>query len=581
MSQQYVADIRRRYYQEATSFDQNFLDTTFIAQETDIRFICTVSIPGGGYLRLSDRPIYIGTNFYEGRVKVPVVERKISELLAPSLTFSEFEVEINNVDGRFNDYLIGGADYTSFFGEEIVLKAGIGNDEANYQTVFRGFVHYDGSVERGSKTIRLRARDEFEALNKSTLLPVINTTDFPSAPSDSIGKTIPFVLGDWDAGLNTVATTSVEVSGMSVLARAPDNFFGGTVGYNVGGGFFVFSIGSYTPDNILQCYIKRSDELLECNFNGVPQVAAGYWVVSVTSLKQDPTGTVPYTYQQGDVAVIGVKVPYAGTQYDNPIRQAKEILGVLGGLATGDFDATWDTLAVKASPAQSALASIRSRVWIGDDNQTVLEAALGILKQVRVDAFIDNNRKVKLRTLHPEDFPQPTAVPRVSQWHVIESTIKPEVDKRNFFNAAAGNYAFTPVTGKTSLQTAKRTNQNAVTKSGKEIAKAIDFPNLFVESDVLNQVVEFVRFYSAGLEYVTTSLAWTHLLRDLGDFVSVSFEVGSIEFVSVPMMVRTLAVDPGNASVQVSLLSFANFPYQTYQPSYQDKMLSSYNQAIT
>jgi hypothetical protein len=577
---QFVADMRRRYYQNATTFDQTFLDQTSIAQETEINFICTVSLPEGGSLRLSDKPIYVGGQFYEGRIKVPTVERKISELLAPSLTFSEFEIEISNVDGKYNEYLIGGEKYVSFFGEEVVLRAGAGNDSANYLTIFRGFVHYEGAVERGSKSIRLRARDEFESLNKTVPLPLINSVDFPSAPQDSIGKMIPFVLGDWETGVNTIATTSTEIDGQKVLTRAPDNFFGGIVGYNVGGGFFVFSIGTYTPDNISQCYIKRSDSLLECNFAAAPQVAAGYWVVSVSSLKGE-SGSVTYAYQQGDVAVIAVKVPYAGLQYDNPVRQAREILGVLGGLDSADFDESWSVIEAKNTPPQSAIASIKSRVWIGNDKQTALEAAIGLLKQVRLDGFIAKNRKFKLTTLHPEDFPQLTLIPRVSQLHVIESTIRPELDRRNYFNAGAAFYAYTPVVDKTMRQTVKKTNANSVTKSGKEIAKAIDFPNLYIESDVINQLEEFVRFYSAGLEYVNTSLSWVHLLRDLGEFLLVSFEVGSVSFDGVPMMIRSFSVDPTTASAQVVMISFANFPFPEYQPPYQGRMLSAYNQAIT
>ena len=583
----FAADARRGYYDNAIELNQAVLDAALAGMENQIQFIVDISLPGGDFLRLSDQPLYVGNRFYEGRIKIPKVERKISELLAASLTFSEIQVDINNVDGAYNRYLVGGANYTPFFGQSIELKAGLRDVESSYFTVFKGFVHYEGSVERGSKTFTLRARDQFETLNKPIPLPLINLTDFPLAPQDSLGKRIPMALGDWTYGFNFNNAADVDVgSEIKVKAKtAAGNFGGGLLGYFVGAGVFVFSIGSYLPDTILSVLVKRGDNYLVANFTASPTAAAGYWCAQVLSLIKTDNSSTGYIYQSGDVAAISVKVPYAVGQYDNAVDQAREVLKTLAGVAVGDFDATsWNTLRAKTSPASGAVANIKSRLWIGEANSgdaTVLSAAISLLKQIRADIFIDRNRRVKLLSLALEDNPQLSAVPAVTQYNVLEGTFKPQTDRRNFFNSAAGNYSFNPITGKTAFQTAKRKNSNSIFKSGKEIAKAIDFPNLYIPADVQNQVDEYVRFYSAGLEYVSTTLTWNHIIRDLGDFVTVSFNVGSVSFDRVPMMIRNLSASPESGSVEVLLLSFANLPYPNFSPNYQAQMLSSFNQTIS
>lgn len=581
MGRQYVDDIRRAYYQDAKVFNQDFLDKTFVAQETEIQFVVDVSIPGG-FLRLSDRHKYVGNDYYEGRISIPKVERQISELLSPTLTFSEIEITVNNVDGRFNHLLVGGEDYISFFGQSVELKAGIGDDAATYRTLFRGFIHYEGSVERGSRTFTLRARDEFEKLNTALPLPSINATDFPSAPGDSIGKLIPLVLGDWEAGFNFLDGPDEDIgSGVVVRTKIPNNLHGGTVGYNVGGQFFVFSIGNFTPDNLAGLVIKRGDRFLACNFATSPMVGAGFWLARVNTL-QTPTGSTAYQYQSGDLALIAVKVPYAPGQYHNPVSQARHILYKLAGVTAADLDtSSWQQLETK-----SAITNLRTRVWIGDsggggEGETVLAKVLSLLEQVRLDLFVDANRKLRLLSLHLDDFPQLNAVSKIEQVHVNEDSIKPEVDRRNFFNSGAANYAFLPFTGKTALTTSKKQNVNSISKSGKEVAKFVDFPALYREQDVLSQLVETLRFYSAGLEYIRVTLAWPHLLRDLGEFLGLSYNVGSVSFDNVPVMVRSVSVDPTTASVDVRLLSFANLPYPDYQPQHQNQMLSRFDQPIT
>jgi hypothetical protein len=340
-------------------------------------------------------------------------------------------------------------------------------------------------------------------------------------------------------------------------------------------------VGSYTPETILNCHVKRGNNLLQVNFNATPQNAAGYWAVQVTSMNLVGGGTIPYLFQDGDVASISVKVPYSTGQYGNPILIAKNIIKTLGGVVDGDLDtASWTALETKATPPQSNMTSIKARIWIGNEADKILETALGLLEQVRVELYWNNAQKIALRSIHPEDFATQGSF-RIEQIHFDESSLKVTSDQRNFFNKAMGNYAFTPGLGKTQLQTKIRKNQNSINKAGREVIKAIDMPALYVDTDVLNQIDEFIRFYSTSQQYVEANVAWVALLRDLTEIVNVNYSIGSIVFDNRPMKIRDITFNPATACLMFKLLSFANFPYTENTLPNAAQMLSSQSQAIT
>lgn len=585
-----VDDIRKKYYEDATALDATELNNCFSGGENSIETIAIIEKTVDAVLttlRLADRPKYVGSNFYYGRAKFPNIKRTLGELQSPSIQFSEMEIEFGNMDGFYNRYLVGGADYFSPIGASLTVQIGLRDVASSFMTIYKGEVPEDDGFERGRESLSIRARDVFTQLNKKIPLPPINEVDFPSAPPESIGKIIPMVLGDWEAGYNVTPNAgTISISdGMTttnVLTDAPGNFFGGVSGINVGGGFFVFSIGTYTPDNIANAHIRRGDALIQVNFTAAPQNTAGYWSLEVLSLNVDGGGTTPYVYQQGDIATIAVKVPYAAGKYSNPIELAQEILFTLGGKSSGDLDASsWNALKTKNTPAQSDMTSILARLWIGKAEDVVLGRALSLLEQVRVELYINSIQKIAVKSLHPEDFPTLAAMTRVEQYHINETSVKVKGDDRTFFNAALGNYGYTPILDKTQLQTVQRKNQNSVDKSGKLVAKAIDLPDLYVSSHVLMQIDEFIRFYSMGIEYVTVEVAWPHLLRELGEFINFNYSVGGLDFPGKPMQIRSIEIDPSNGSVEFKLLSFANFPYPNYSPANAARFLSASDATIT
>jgi hypothetical protein len=582
-------DRRRAAYQDATSLSQSMLDETFRGGETQIEAIgvITKTVSATTYtIRFADRPKYVGNNFYEGRASFPIVQRTIGDPLSPSIKFSQVEIRLANMDGFYNDYLESGDTYINWIGARLQLSMGLRDVSASFITVFDGFVPEDDGSDVTRESIIIRATDRFNDLNRRPGLPYINVTDFPSAPADVLGKIIPMVLGKWTVGFTVTddtGTVDITDTGISkqVNTGSPTGFYGGVPGYYVGGGYFVFSIGSYTPDTIDAVYIKRGSTFLQCNFTATPANTAGYWSVEVTSL-DGVLGTVPYIYQTGDVAAISVDVPYDTGKYSNVIELAREILYTLGGKVDADLNEdSWDDLAAKATPAQSDFTSLEGRLWIGDEKSTVLALTLGLLEQVRVEMFIDADGLIKVQGLHPEDFPDPDDMDRIDQVELDENRVDRKADDKTFFNQGWINYGYTPLTGKTELSTVQKKNQTSIDKSGKTVIKVIDCPNLYVAADAEYQLIEFLRLYSAGLSFITVDLCWVHLLRDLGQFMRFNYSIGGFQYRDKPTMVREINLNLATASVQMKLLSLANFPYADYSPSNSARMLSSASQSIT
>lgn len=585
-----IDDYRVRAYAAATAITQDFLDDTFRGGESQLEAVAELQ-KGSLLLRTSDRPKFVGSDFYEGRAVFPKVIRTMGELLAPEIKFAEAKIDLSNVDGFYNEYLAGGASFTSFIDAELRLKFGIRDVASSYLTLFTGYVKEDQGLVRGKDALTFLARDRFERLNQKPGLPVIDQDQFINAPNSSVGKAVPYVIGDWTLGWAFDAGADTDVGGTLMKTKVPNQNYGGITGTVVGvtgsAASFVVCVGNGSnaarvPEAFSEVLIRRGDVFYVAAFTAAPQTVSGYYTVDVTGLRRaSDNASVPYVWQDGDVAVIRTRVPYASSQYDNIVEQAKDILSLFLGVGSSDLDtASWSFFSAKTTPAQSAIASIKARAWIGDEESTILEYVLSMFEQVRLEMFINAAGKLALKSLHFEDWPTPAASTRIDQYAIAEDTVSIEADERTFLNVAQGNYAFTPVLGKTARATGKWQNANSRTKTGKTIARAIDFPNLCVQADVERQVVEFVRLYSSGLEYVSVETTWTMLLRDLGEFVALDFTQSGLKFALSPAQIRDLEVDFATGAVRFRLLSLQNFKFPNYTPP-STGLLSGFDQAIT
>ena len=140
-----MSSSNRRPYLTATVLDQDLLDDCADNLTCQLEMICTIQVPAAAgfpnnLLYLSDRNKYVGDDFYEARLKFPVIRRTVGELLTPTVEFSSVRLEINNADGAFNSILPGGSAFDSMISREVTIRLGLSDKANTYKTIFKGFV---------------------------------------------------------------------------------------------------------------------------------------------------------------------------------------------------------------------------------------------------------------------------------------------------------------------------------------------------------------------------------------------------------------------------------------------------------
>ncbi len=644
----------RRPYLSAVTLDQSLLNFCADNLENRLEMICEIETPSGGVIYASDRNKYVGQKFYEALLVFPVIGRTVGEWLTPELQFSTLQLELSNVDGRFNQYLPGGANFGGWIGKDVTVKLGLAEQSSTYTTVFSGEITDIGGFKRSTKSVTVIARDRYDKINVSFPNVAFSEAAYPKIETKYIGKIIPVIYGDWTvdndpypASVPATPTNSndpfvhfksvdvtisqsspaictavnhdldvddqieFETTGTlpSPLAIATPYFVKSVTGdtfqisttmggpsintTTAGSGThnFIPAFGSSKEDiefkisdnaltdlDIDHVYLKRGED----TFYSVPSTEISVSLASseMTIVQGSvwPSLGVAYQWDNGDEFFVRVKGKDLGSYDDNIVSQAKDILETYGGVVSGDFDASWDTYRDKASPAQSSISTIKSRVWI-QEPQPVMQYALSMLEQVRLEAFIDRNLKLKINALHFEDWvASPTFT--VKNWDVEEASFQTTSDERNLFNRAQGFFSFLPITGENALTTRVQKNTASITQIGKAISKKIEFPNLYKESDVKYQVIEIIRLASATIEATTANLTWRALLQDVGNFVTLDVKIGSAQFDSVPAMIRDIGYDPAGLKIPIRIWSFMMCPFPSYTPGFAGTV-GGYNASIT
>jgi hypothetical protein len=512
-----------------------------------------------GFIRASDRNKYIGGVFYEALLNFPVIQRTIGDWLAGELEFSSLELELSNVDGRFNNFLPGGANFGGWIGKTVEVKIGLRDVASTYKTIFSGFVSDVGGFGRTVKTIRISARDKFDKINVSFPPAVFTSTTFPDIDNDVAGLGVPVIYGDWTVEVNPggsvpafpVNGADPDVNGNSshtnnVQLRISDNsltlFDNTTVHLKRGDVYFLFASADITN-------VPLSNNAFEIIQNGVTLVEGN-----------------PYEYDSGDSFFVKVKGKDLGSYDDNIVEIARDILMTYGGLTPPDFDSSWNTVRDKNSPVESAIVNFKSRVWL-QEAQPCLTFALSLLEQVRCEVFVDRNLKFKISTLHLDSL-DPSPSYRIRNWDVVKDSFSPHLDERNNFNRVQGVYSFLPDLNENSRKTPIHRNSAAVNQAGKEIFKEIVFPNLYEEFVVINQLKEMLRLASAYLEIIDVELTWRSVLLDISDMVKLNVQIGSSIYSDVPCLVRQVGYDPAGLKIPATIWSFQMVPFPGWSPGY-------------
>lgn len=538
----------RRPYLSATALNQAFLDECASNLETRVEMIADIEAPDGSTIRASDRNKYVGSTFYEALLEFPVIERTVGEWLSPVLEFSTLTLTLSNADGRFNKFLPGGDDYDSFVGCNVTIKVGIHDISATYSTIFSGKITEVGGVQRNVYSITLIARDKTEDMSVQIPPQVMDESLHADIEEGVLGTTIPIIYGDW--------TTALEPD----LAVVPAYVANGSQAFIEDG------IGNVV------CLISENDnQFLDINH---------IYYFSNDTYYQIPPGNITldssnrafffsqgfdvdgeaYKYKKGDqffCRVIGKDI--GSGLSNNIVAQAKDILLTYGGAVSGDFHANWNTF-------QTRLSSILSRAHISN-RVAAIEYALSLLEQVLLEVFIDKDQKIKINSLQFVDFvPSPSF--SVKNWDVIRGTLSPKIDENINFNRAQGLYDYRPNRSEQARASKVFKNNAAIAQSGRAISKTVEYPNLYVQADVEHFIVEMLKISSATIEIVDVNLTWRAMLLDVGDFVSLNVEIGSIIYDGVPAMIRSKGYDPEGVQIQMKLWSCQMLPFSGYEPGY-------------
>jgi hypothetical protein len=552
MNQNKMATSDRKPYLLATNLTQELLDECSDNLENELELVADIETPDG-YIYASDRNKYKGNVFYEALVTFPIIKRTLGLWLAPVLEFSSLELNISNVDERFNKYLPGGSIFGGWIGKSIDIKLGLKDIIGTYFSVYKGKVIDIGGFKHDRKQITLISRDFLDIANKTFPTKVLTQESFSDIEEGNIGLGVPIIYGDW--------TINVNSNGASIPAFVTNGLNANVISGNAEVSLIISDNDnkSFLSNKV---YLKRGDAWY--NFDQL-DITVGPGNKSFI-VKQEFCGGITlidsakYIYAQGDLfycQVIGKEL-YSLT--DNIVQQALDILITYGNISSGDFDINWTTFRDKVTPAESAINLFKSRIWL-QESQNVIEYALSLLEQIRLEMFVSRELKYKLVSLHFDNFEANPSFD-IKNWDIVEGTFQPELDDVNAWNRAQADYDFDPISNKEAFQTPIFRNSNAITQAGKEISKKVIFPNLYESDTVIKQLKEMIKLASSYAEFIPMSLTSRAVLQDLGNFVKLNIKMGSLEFYNVPAMIREIGYDPSVLSIPIKVWSFqmTNFP---------------------
>jgi len=531
--------------------DQDFLDASHDNLENQLELIVEIESPIGT-IYVSDRPKYVDDVYYDNRLKFPTITRTVGEWLSTEIEFSVQKLELNNADGLYNEFLPGGINYDGFIGSAVAIRLGLRDVGSTFTTIFRGQISDVGGFARTQKSIVITARDNYEKLNVDFPSTVLTQGVFPDIADESSGLVAPIIYGDWTTDGNPQANNA-SIPAFVVNGQAAQ-------------GFPLINVETFISENDLDyfdntsVYLKRGENYYLVATSDITNISVGNRQFEI---KQDTGATLidtdNFVYENGDAFFCKVIGKNLSGYEDNIIEQCRDILATHAGVVSGDFDSNWNTYRDKSTPAESAIANIKSRIWI-QDVQSVLQFVLSLLEQVRLEMFISRDLKLRISSLHFEDF-DPSPNFRISNFDVEENSTSPTLDVRNNFNRAQGVFNFLPDINENAFKTSVYRNDDAVIQMKKEISKQITFPNLYVKSDVINQLTEIIKLASAAYEHINLTLTWRSLLLDIGDFVFLDVKIGSTIYDSIPCSIREIGYDPQGIKLPVKLWSFQVVPF--------------------
>jgi len=562
----------RRPYLTATAISQALLDATASNLTTQIEFVIDITAPDGSIIRASNRNKYIEGVFYRAILSdVPQITKTLGEWLQPGLEFSTISIELLNVDGDFNKFTPGGASYKDWTNNSLIIRVGLFDISASYQTVFNGFVTEVGGFGRTTNTINITARDKYDILNKTFPISSFNNVTYPNIEDSFIGNAIPYILGD-----HTLSTRIPAQVPAFPVNTADLNVIGGPTGdddlkrNNIE---MVISINDNRTFFSSLVYLKIDDRtFVKVPSSEIVNISAGKNAFEIKQVAAtwvpEPDGSggfidVQYKFSSGDEFVCKLEGKnLGGAGWDtNIIAMARDILITYTDLTASDFDSTWETFRLKSTPSQSSISTILARIWI-QDPISVLEYTLQLLEQVRLEYFIERaDQKLSINSLHFEDISTVSSI-KLNNWDIGRESLEISTTDTHFINRLQADFDFNPVIDSNNFKTDIYFN-SASTSTTKTVSKLITFPNLYIKTDVVNQLTEILRYSSTNFEILTFICNWRPLLQDLGKFILFNIRIGSTQFTDVPCQIREFSY-LSNGSIALKVWSYLMIPYPGY-----------------
>ena len=529
----------------------------------------TLSVAADRFIYVSDRNMYIGPLYYPARTTFPPIRRTVGEFLSPVLEFDSAALEINNVDQEFNDLLQAGGDFSSWIGGRVTISMGLRDVAATYIDIFRGSITPQAGYNRSTKSFSIVARNDFDRINVSFPKAIFTQATFPDMENDKVNSIAPVIYGDWTADMEPGFASIPAI----VVNGADPDVNGDTS--NTSNVICVISDHDNVAFQTAHVYLQRGDEGWRIDAADISNVVGNrsFEIAqggTLTPITPGASGTTTFEFSSGDTILVRVIGKDLGPSDDtNIIAMARDILITYGGLTAGDFHANWAAFEAKVSPVESAISTFKARVYL-DESQNALEFALSLLEQVRIEAFIDRDLKIKLLSTHFDEFTAPASIDfTVRNLDVGKDSFQPQLDTRNNFNGAKGRFNSLPNRNREFYQETKIfENQDAIDDTGGEVTKIIEYPNLVSDTVVTNQVKETLKITSSYLEHISVDLTWRALLLDVGDFVKLNIKIQGVQFDEVPAVIREIGYDPVGLKLVLNLWSLQMIPYPGWSPGY-------------
>jgi hypothetical protein len=591
---------------------------SFLGTETKINFIVTIELSNSNdTLYFADKPLYIDGVYYESRLKIPEIKNQLSDLLEPSIEASEVTLTLDNSDGFYNDYLVGGTKYTSFVGSIVKVYYGVGDVlSTGYIRVFWGQVHQEGAVTRNVKTLTVRARDVLSIYVGTKLTPEIILTDVGIPAVDiklTEKKTWPYMIGDWsvdrnadttfpdssNGNTNNVRQVSV-VEGFEGVYLGTYNFDGqGAVGENgvsFSGTLHVVAVcnavasthhmhlvtdGEGTAKLRPHNFVVQDDRLISIGndmydfWTGPDTTGVLKYYVFDTSW-QSALAEVQYEWKSGDKFLF-LTYPADDADvctYDDPVSAAKILMKTFANLDDAAFDGfSWSEYTTAAQRFRWG--------YFESEAKPLIEIALSFLKQHRLDMFLTKDVTFKLTSLKTEVLPTVAVIRQVENLDIDEDSVQLETLRKEHMNYAQGKYNFLPFYRQTIDSTPVRTNYQSLNRAFISVGKLIDMPNHSDLTIVQEHIDEWLRLLGAGLEFVDMKVSYKHIDIEPGEFISVTFSPGFHVFDNAPMQVRSVSIDPQSAFIEIRCLGLANYAWTAYEPANVALLLSTSSAGIS